>query len=92
MVKKAPIYKLSHFKAPGPQQIFHYRHARYSSKRFLLYYTGVDFSSGNDFDNLCSFTIVSVPVQSVIPCTKTLYVEELLLQNKIYKITLNYVK
>ena len=34
---------------------------------FLLYDTGVAFSSGNEFANFVSFVKVSVPVQLIIP-------------------------
>ena len=43
------------------------RHARKTSELFLLYDTGVDFSSRNNFANLGLFAKVSVPVQSIIP-------------------------
>ena len=36
---------------------------------FLLYDTSVDFSSRNNFVNLGFFAKVSVPVQSIIPCS-----------------------
>ena len=36
---------------------------------FLLYDTSVDFSSCNNFVNLGFFAKVSVPVQSIIPCS-----------------------
>ena len=35
---------------------------------FLLYDTGIDFSSHNNFFNLGSFAKVSVPVGSIAPC------------------------
>ena len=34
---------------------------------FILYRTGVGFSSRNNFANLGSFAKVSIPVQSIIP-------------------------
>ena len=67
MVGKAPVYRLSRSKAPKTQQICHYRRAEKTSAPFLLYDTAVDFSSRNDFANLGSFAIVSVPVETTIP-------------------------
>ena len=53
--------------APKTQQICHYIHATKTRELFLLYNTGVDFSSSNNFANLGSFAKVSVPVASIIP-------------------------
>ena len=39
MVGKAPIYKLSHRKAPKRQQIRHYRHTTKAGEFFLLFNT-----------------------------------------------------
>ena len=44
---------------------------------FLLYNTGVDFSSRNNFANLGSFAKVSVPVQCIIPCIDTTLIVKL---------------
>ena len=63
----ARIYKLSSSKAPKTQQICQYSHGRKASGPFLLYDTGVGFSSHNNFANLGSFAKVSVPVGSIIP-------------------------
>ena len=43
---------------------------------FLLYDTGLDFSSPNNFSNLGSFAIVSVPVKSIIPLLRLMTVCE----------------
>ena len=67
MVGKAPIYTLSRSKALKTQQICHYRYAKKTSGLFLLYDTGVDFSSRNNFANLDTFAKVSVSVESIIP-------------------------
>ena len=64
--EKAPVYKLSHRKAPKTQQICPYRHARKTSGPFLSYYTGIDFSSRNNLANLGSFAKVSVALESII--------------------------
>ena len=66
MLGKDLIYKLSRSKAPKTQQFCHYRHARKTSGLFLLY----DVNSRNNFANLGSFAKVSIPVGSIIPCTK----------------------
>ena len=65
--EKAPIYKLSHSKAPKTQQICQYRHARKPSGLFLLYNTCVDFISRNNFAYLVSFAKVFVSVEAIIP-------------------------
>ena len=67
MLQKMLIYKLSRSKAPKTQQICHYRHATKTSGLFLLYSTGVNSSSRNNFANLGSLANVSVSVQSIIP-------------------------
>ena len=54
-------------KAPKTQQICHYKHARKTSELFLLFNTGVNFSSRNSFANLGSFAKISVPVGSITP-------------------------
>ena len=41
---------------------------------FLLYDTGVDFSSRNNSANLGSFAKVSVPVKSIIPCSESVII------------------
>ena len=41
---------------------------------FLLHNTGVDFSSRNNFANLCSFAKDSVPVESNIHCINILWI------------------
>ena len=74
--EKAPVHKLSHSKAPKKQQICHNRHTRKTSGLFLLYDTGVDFSSRNGNKLLFNFLAitnirekicqVSNPVQSII--------------------------
>ena len=66
--QKTPIYKLSHSKTPKTQQICHYRQARKTSILFLVYDTGADFSSRNNFSNSGSFAKVSIPLRSIIPC------------------------
>ena len=43
------------------------RHATKTSGLFLLYGTGVDFSSRNNFASLCSFAKISAFVGSMIP-------------------------
>ena len=53
--EKAPIYKLTHSKAPKTQQICPYWHAGKTSEPFFLYDMGVDFSYRNIFANLGSF-------------------------------------
>ena len=62
--EKAPVYRLSHSKAPKTQQICHYRHPRKTSELFLLFNTGVNFSLRNNFANSGSFGKVSVPVHN----------------------------
>ena len=62
---KAPIYKLSRSNAPKTQ--CRYRHTTKNQWTFLLYTTGVNFSSRNIFSNLSSFAKVLVPVGSMIP-------------------------
>ena len=69
MIEKAPIYELSHRKAPKMQQICHYRHATKTTGLFLLYDTSVVFNSLNNFANLISFAKVSIPLQFIIPCS-----------------------
>ena len=49
------------------QQISHYRHAKKNQWTFLLYSTGVNISSRNNFANLGSFAKVSVTVQFITP-------------------------
>ena len=66
--KKTPVYKLSRSKVLKTQQICHYKHATKTSGPLLLYSTGVDFSSRNNFANLSSFAKAFVPVQSIVPC------------------------
>ena len=65
MLGKVPIYRLSRSKAPKTQQI--YRHKTKTSGLFLLYSTGVNFSSRDNFANWGSLAKVSVPVQFIIP-------------------------
>ena len=62
----APIYKLSHSKAPKTQLICHYRHTRKTSRPFSLCDTGIYLSSRNNF-----FANVSIPLGSIIPCWHT---------------------
>ena len=64
--EKASLYKLSHSKACKTQDICHYRHARKNSGLVLLYDTGVDISSRNNFANFGYFEKVSFPVGSTI--------------------------
>ena len=61
--EKAPIYRLSHSKAPKTQQICHYKHTRKTSELFLLFNTRVDFSLRN-FAKSGSLAKVSVPVHN----------------------------
>ena len=58
--REAPICKLSRSKAPKIEQICHYRHARKTSGPFILYETGVNFSSRNNSANLGYFVLFSV--------------------------------
>ena len=53
-------------KPPKTQQICHYRHARKTSGLLLLCDKGVNFSSRNNFANLCLFAKVSIPVGVII--------------------------
>ena len=75
--EKAPIYKLSRSKALKTQQVCHYRHTTKTSRLFLLYSTGVNFSPRNNFANLGSFAKVSA--QFTTPCLFVLYQSRLFL-------------
>ena len=56
---------LSRSKAPKTQQICHYRYAGKTSELFLLYSTGFNFGSRNNFAGSGSFA--KIPVQFIIP-------------------------
>ena len=64
---KAPIYKLSHSKAPKTQQNCQYRHTTKNQWIILLYDTGVGFISRNYFAYLVSFAQVFFSVEAIIP-------------------------
>ena len=82
--EKASIYKSFQSKATKTQQVCHYRHVRKTSGLFLLHETGIGFSSHN---NSGSLTKVSVPVQSITPCSK-IYLATLMM--KFFKPRLHY--
>ena len=71
--EKAPICKLSRSKEPKTQQTCGYRHTRKTSRLFKWHRTGVHFCSFNNFANLGSFAKVSVPVESIIPWSQTVF-------------------
>ena len=62
MVGKSTCLAVIRSKAHKTPQICHYRHTRKTSKLFLLFNTGVDFSLRNNFANSGSCAKVSVPV------------------------------
>ena len=62
MVRKSTHLQVVQQQSTKTQQICHYRHTRKASGLFLLYDTGVDFISRNDFVNSGSFAKVSLPV------------------------------
>ena len=66
---KAPIYKLFRSNALKTQQTCGYRHARKTSRLFLL-----DFRFHSNFPNLGSFANVSVPVGSITPCLYDIFI------------------
>ena len=74
--QKALVNILSRSKAPKTQQNCHYRHPRKASWLFLWHYTGIEFSSRNNFANSGSFVKVSVRFQSSIYWLYTLISED----------------
>ena len=62
---------------------------------FLLYDTGVDFSSRNNSANLGSFAKVSFPVQSIFPClvrpTQLTLLKSIYGRNKLIRVNFVYI-
>ena len=66
-----------------------------NQRTFLLYSTGVDFSSRNDSANLGSFAKVSFPVQSIFPClvrpTQLTLLKSIYGRNKLIRFNFVYI-